>query len=658
MSDPLVERILAELAAPGARVVPLLQAYRLEEHEPCWRADPHLYRAFGKGLISAGQPTLAFELVREGLHYHHGDHLLLFLRALALARGRNYPKAEEYVHELLQASDLALDLRVEALGLAGRLKKDRYQAAGRAGGTALAQESAELYAAAAGLAENGDAPRGWLSANAATMSLLAGQPEEKVHAQARDALRQALLEQQQPGMGDDYWLLATLGEARLLLGNDDEAVRHYSLAIARAGSRIGDLAAMRRQVRLLRDRLPTAQRVLDLFQVGSVVVLVGHMLDRPGAPTRFPPDPRLEQRVRQAIAEELDRLQPAVGYCSGACGSDLLFAELMLERDRELHLVVPFARTDFYQTSVDFGLEQMGEYRRRFDAVAQRAQVHYGTEEGYLHDHALLEYVSSYCHGLAVVRADELDAEAWALAVVDPGSPVRPGGTRYFLNGWEGHGRKSRTIDLARLRDEVRPQPPDWWPAARPTPLSVAAPAHRELKVMLFADVKNYSRLTDRDAPAFFVQFLGEVGRVIQAGHRYPAMCNTWGDGLFLVFNHVLDGADFALRLLDCIGEMDFARIGLPPDTTVRVGLHAGPVFPHWDQLIGRLNFFGTHVNRAARIEPKTPPGCVYASEQFAALLAVEPNHDFACEYVGVYQLGKEHDRFACPLYRLARKGK
>ena len=68
-----------------------------------------------------------------------------------------------------------------------------------------------------------------------------------------------------------------------------------------------------------------------------------------------------------------------------------------------------------------------------------------------------------------------------------------------------------------------------------------------------------------------------------------------------------------------------FARLGLPTDTTIRIGLHAGPVYPQWDQLIGRVNYFGTHVNRAARIEPKTPPGCVYTSEQFAALV---PTHD------------------------------
>jgi len=39
-------------------------------------------------------------------------------------------------------------------------------------------------------------------------------------------------------------------------------------------------------------------------------------------------------------------------------------------------------------------------------------------------------------------------------------------------------------------------------------------------------------------------------------------------------------------------------------------------------------------VSRTARIEPVTPPGEVYVTEQFAARLALEPA-GFGCDYVG-----------------------
>jgi class 3 adenylate cyclase len=46
-------------------------------------------------------------------------------------------------------------------------------------------------------------------------------------------------------------------------------------------------------------------------------------------------------------------------------------------------------------------------------------------------------------------------------------------------------------------------------------------------------------------------------------------------------------------------------------------------------------------VTRAARIEPITPPGSVYASEAFAATLAASGRQDCALEYVGEVSLAK-----------------
>ncbi len=78
---------------------------------------------------------------------------------------------------------------------------------------------------------------------------------------------------------------------------------------------------------------------------------------------------------------------------------------------------------------------------------------------------------------------------------------------------------------------------------------------------------------------------------------------------------------------------------------------HTGPVFEGYDAVIGRNNYFGSHVSRAARIEPVTAPGCAFASEQFAAALALTPGHGFVCEYLGMQPLAKDYD--VCPLYRL-----
>ena len=50
---------------------------------------------------------------------------------------------------------------------------------------------------------------------------------------------------------------------------------------------------------------------------------------------------------------------------------------------------------------------------------------------------------------------------------------------------------------------------------------------------MLFADVKNFSRLPEARAPSFFLTFLAEVDRTIKRSRRRPVFQNTWGDGLY-----------------------------------------------------------------------------------------------------------------------------
>ena len=66
------------------------------------------------------------------------------------------------------------------------------------------------------------------------------------------------------------------------------------------------------------------------------------------------------------------------------------------------------------------------------------------------------------------------------------------------------------------------------------------------------------------------------------------------------------------------------------------------------------MNFFGSHVNQAARIEPITSAGNVYASEQFAAFLLANRDNRLECKYVGEIKLPKEFGSY--PIYHIKRK--
>jgi class 3 adenylate cyclase len=95
---------------------------------------------------------------------------------------------------------------------------------------------------------------------------------------------------------------------------------------------------------------------------------------------------------------------------------------------------------------------------------------------------------------------------------------------------------------------------------------------------------------------------------------------------------------------------------------SVRIALHAGPVFEVVDPITRRLNVYGAHVNRTARMEPVTVPGSVYVSEQFVGMLAAERiesgipgNTAFAWDYVGQLSLAKNFG--VQRVYQLRRVG-
>ena len=82
--------------------------------------------------------------------------------------------------------------------------------------------------------------------------------------------------------------------------------------------------------------------------------------------------------------------------------------------------------------------------------------------------------------------------------------------------------------------------------------------------------------------------------------------------------------------------------------------MHAGPVYEEFDPILKKRNFFGRHVNQAARIEPIVLPGSVFVSETVAALISFGyEKYDF--EYAGNLELAKDFGSY--PIYMLQRKG-
>jgi class 3 adenylate cyclase/tetratricopeptide (TPR) repeat protein len=655
MSEISASAILKQLDQKDVQVLNLLAQCRTPPYvDVVWSQGPELLRRFARLLLKQGHPTLALEVAARGLAIpaHAKDHDLLYCRALALVRSGNTTRADWFVHDLLDR-DLPINIRSDALSLAGRIRKDQAAASSDPAERLHRLRAAyDFYGQAYAL--SGDTFPG---INAATLALLAGF-SERSHELATQVRDTVLADLERSGKEGDSWLLATLGEAYLLLGDLAAARGRYGQAVrlAHEDHAAGDIASMRRQLLLLRDYLPVGDDLLGLFHLGPVVVFAGHGLDRPGDPVCFPADPALEAAVHRAIKNELDALESVIGYCSPGCGSDILFGELMRQRNAELHVVLPFAEEDFARERLTFELPELEPWRQRYAELKGQLHVtrHFATTEEFLNDQVLYDFAGTFMQGLALTRANQVGVEAIALVVQDPSIP-RTTGLSTFVENWKKTGRPLRVIDLAALRASVHLTPTA---PGKPleTPPRPARTPQRTVRAMLFADVAGFSGLPEPHLPAFFLDFLNLVREQLRV--TPPVFANTWGDGLYLVFDDPVACADFALRLLHRLETFDFPGHGfaLKEDKQpgVRIGLHTGPVFEGHDAVLDRMNYFGSHVSRAARIEPVTTPGCAFVSEQFAAALALASGHDFVCEYLGMQPLAKEYD--ICPLYRLTSR--
>ncbi|MBV9191197.1 MAG: hypothetical protein JO292_11840 [Betaproteobacteria bacterium] len=599
--------------------------------------------------LEKGEPLLAYNELQGALERwpHHGR--LRQLSALALARAGDLERANEILRTLVAEG---LD-DAETLGLLARTHK----------GLALdsddpARRSEHLGAGFAlyerayrDARSEGRVDAAWYTGiNAATMALLRG---ELARAKALAAeVRDVCLEAAAPSDATPaaYWREATLGEAALILGEADAAGAHYARAVQLAKGRYGDVASTRKQARVLAAALPnTAQDALEALAIPPVVVFTGHMMERPGQ--RMPLFPGyLEAGVHATISDRLARIAPLAVYGSAACGVDLLCLEVAHRLGAETHIVLPFPAAEFRAVSVDFAGGDWGvRFERALDAAdsVTIASGHYARDSS-----ASFEYANLMFTGMGRLRAETLDAPLRALAVWDRAAAGEPGGSASLVRFWEAQGLHPEHVDLGALRS--REATADASRAAQP---SAPAPSVRhEIRAMLFADAVGYSRLSEDQIPAYIEGFLGMVAELNRRTSHPCEHVETAGDGLYMVFRSATDAAQFALELREAMNRFDRAAWGLPADFGLRVALHCGPVHCGRDPITGRPLYTGPHTSRTARIEPITPPGQVYASSPFAAVVAASGD-DFALSYVGRMPLAKGYGMLGLYHLRGGRSG-
>jgi tetratricopeptide (TPR) repeat protein len=642
--------------------------YRLEREAPAGTADERAgIIAQVDRLIERGLPLPAYDLTKRWLAAHPDDADLKLRNARALRRSGAQQRALAVLEELRDQPDDDGERR----GLLAAVNKELFSRSFRRAeprAVEFLRRAQRLYRE---VFDESNGVKYWHGINAATLAFAAGETETAREIAARVW---AACEAEQ-GTRRDYWWLATRAEAALVLRRFELAASLYREALKAAGERIGDVASTRHNALMLLDaygtELPERRAIEEALRPPAVVVFAGLPLDRDGAvASRFPA--ALEGPVREALAARLEHLRAGFAFSSAAPGSEILFVEAMLERPTNVvDIVLPWPREQFMETHVrSAGLEWQQRFAKLLGSDDLAPRVHHvvSASLGVGIDNPIYErFASQLLSGLARIHAETLGIEVTPLVVSDGRPGERDGADEISAieNNWKSIGIELAADNVIDLRAFTHRRAHNAALASRAARRTEPGGHGSGVKAILFADVEDYSKIPEGSLPAFIEYFIGGIASRLALRPYRPDNLRRVGDGLLMVFSSVRDAGLYALELVEWLalhsqpgadGETHWSRLGLPRAISMRVALHAGPVFECVDPLTHAPAFEGAHINYAARIEPVTPANHVFASEAFAALASSwpEPCDEFTCEYVGRTTLAKKAGEY--PLYHLRRR--
>lgn len=367
---------------------------------------------------------------------------------------------------------------------------------------------------------------------------------------------------------------------------------------------------------------------------GNVAVFCGHM---------FNAGSDAETSLAQRIANHLEELDICVAYGPLACGADIVIAEALLERGAELNVVLPFAEEDFIDESVTSGGH---DWEERYYACRNAAKtISFATPSDFVGDDNQFAYNTLYAMGLALLRAEKRDCEAYQIAVVSNEfasfSATGKAGTKADMKLWQDLGRKTVTIPAGNVPRNLR----------FPKRAKIGDGTKREIRSIIFADYKGFSRLGERELPEFMHVIMGRIAQVLHDFGDHVQFRNTWGDAVYAIVDEPRKAAAIALALQETLADIPRGLVPSGAVAGMRLGVHYGPIWVGTDRITGNRLWYGGEVNRTARIEPVTPVGGVYCTESFAAALLMDNCTECTFTSVGRVLLPKKYGEVE--LYKL-----
>lgn len=420
----------------------------------------------------------------------------------------------------------------------------------------------------------------------------------------------------------DFWELATLGEAYMLLKDRASSISCYVKARKVAGTDWGKITSVYNQLWLLNHYIPVSGEVIKVFNPPGVVAFVGHMIDHPQRKSpRFPAS--LEPTIKEAIRNNIRTLNAKIGYCSLACGGDILFAEAMAEEEGEVNIFIPFAADDFVNVSVRFAGEQ---WVQRFHDLQRKFPVNFVSNERYEGYDDLFTLQSKVIFGSAVLRSAVHHAVPSLLTVLSEMDLKRStGGTRDTIRLWpypDHYVNINPDVMIASSGETENGS--ETTPAMRST--------DRPVQYLVLADLSAMKTMEKERIYKLINQRLDD--EMIPYADPDPAH-----DKVLMVF-------EFETTAMEMVRAMIDALPTYKKEPELKITLHAGPLLKaDGDRKGEAIAFIYT-------ISTLSPRGALCASGQFAALLALDPKR-YAVEYAGLVA-GSERSDY--PVYKIGLK--
>jgi tetratricopeptide (TPR) repeat protein len=453
--------------------------------------------------------------------------------------------------------------------------------------------------------------------NAATMSVIAGRA-----IQGREIANSVIELIGKGSLG--FWELATLGEAYLLVKNRERSIEYYIEARQLAGNDWGKVISVHNQLWLLNHYLPVPKDVLKIFNPPQVVAFAGHMIDAPDRKTpRFPA--LIENKVKDSIKGAIRTINASIGYSSLASGADILFAEAMAEEGGEVHVLMPFSKGDFINTSLRFAGEQ---WVKRFEELLTKFPINFITKENYGGNDDLFSLLGKVIFGSAVLRSQTYHQEPYLLTVLSEFDlRQKEGGTRATIQMWPFPQKHVNINPDAMFNpSEVQPVPSNF---IRP----------------------QLPRITERPVAFIACIELQELHTIEQ--ERIEKMVRAYADENQLSFKvlTIVDGVltmalDTEIALMDIVKSVWNSTAPFKPEKPLRIGLHVAPVTLYTHEEDEDIRFL-----RA--ISQFAPKGSICLSTSFASVIALHPKK-FQLDYVGSIQVSEEAE--GTGLYKLTFK--